>query len=277
MPVEYNWIRQGEVISMAKATRQVIKIDEERCNGCGLCVPSCAEGALRIIDGKAKVVAEKSCDGLGACLGECPQGAISFETREAEIFDEQATLEHLTDIGRPHEPHIKHMAEHGMGDHQARHGHGGGFVCPSARTIDRTREEQDESHRAKGDLGSELRQWPVKLYLVNPSAPYFRGSHLLISADCVPFAYGSLHPDFLKGKTLVTGCPKFDDTDLYLHKLTDILRENNIRQITVLQMEVPCCSAMQRLAEQAVAASEKEVPVEVVTISLSGEIKGQTP
>jgi len=257
---------------MAKTLRQMIKIDEELCNGCGACVPSCAEGAIQMIDGKARVVAERYCDGLGACLGECPQGAISFETREAEEFDEDATLEHLASIGRSAEEHHKHMAEHGMG--KGAHAHGGGFVCPSARTIDRTKESPCASSQPKAAQPSELRQWPVKLYLVNPTAPYFQGAELLVAADCVPFAYGSLHPDFLKGKTLVTGCPKFDDTDVYLQKLTEIVTRNDIRDITVLKMEVPCCSGMLRLAEAAVAASGKSVPVKSVTISLSGEVMG---
>ena len=266
---------------MAERVRQVIKIDEELCNGCGLCVPSCAEGALQIIDGKAKMVADKYCDGLGACLGECPQGAISFETREADEYDEEATLERLMQLGRSADAHHEHMAEHGMGQAAKAHDHSAhkhsGFVCPSARTIDRTHEAVDTETAAPGTVKSELRQWPVKLYLVNPQAPYFENADLLIAADCVPFAYGSIHPDFMKGKTIVTGCPKFDDTEQYFDKLTDIIRLNNIRSITVLVMEVPCCSGMLRLAQVAAAASEKNIPMEAVTISLNGEVKGRAP
>ena len=268
---------------MAKATRQIIKIDEEKCNGCGLCVPSCAEGALQIVDGKAKLVQERYCDGLGACLGDCPQGAISFETREAEDFDEAATIEHLKETGRSVQAHLDHMAEHAAGGHHHSshahghaghvHSHGGGFVCPSAKTIDR-REQVMAKPTAQGQIESELRQWPVKLYLVNPQASYFEDADLLIAADCVPFAYGSMHPDFLRGKTLVTGCPKFDDVQLYAEKLGEIVSLNSIRSITVLQMEVPCCSGMARLAEHAVAQSGKHIPVEVVTISLAGEVQG---
>lgn len=246
---------------MAKVSRQIIKIDEELCNGCGLCVPSCAEGALQIVDGKAKMISEKYCDGLGACLGECPQGAISFETREAEDFNEEAAIEHVKETG------------HNIIRQEHIHAHGG-FVCPSARTIDRTHEccERSSIGSAKEDIKSELRQWPVKLYLVSPQAGYFQNSDLLISADCVPFAYGGLHQDFLKGKTLVTGCPKFDDTDLYLQKLTEIVKVNNIRSITLLKMEVPCCSGMKRIAELAIAASGKNIPIESVTISLEGDV-----
>ena len=249
---------------MAKTVRQIIKIDEDRCNGCGACVPACVEGALKIIDGKARLVSERYCDGLGACLGDCPQGAISFETREAEDFDETAATEH---VARSKTPAASHD-HHGNGHH-----HPAGFVCPSARTIDRTRDAHSQTAPPKGEVGSELRQWPVKLYLVNPQASYFEDADLLLAADCVPFAYGSLHPDFLRGKTLVTGCPKFDDVALYADKLTEIVESNTIKSITVLQMEVPCCSGMQRLAENAVAASGKSVPVDVVTITLTGEVK----
>jgi len=249
---------------MAKGPRQIIRIDEEKCNGCGVCVPACVEGALQIIDGKARLVSERYCDGLGACLGECPQDAISFETREAEDFDEAAAMEHAGKSGEAAQAHSH--AEH-------THDHGG-FACPSAKTIDRTKDEACSEPAVHGQIGSELRQWPVKLYLVNPTASYFENADLLVAADCVPFAYGSLHPDFLRGKTLVTGCPKFDDVELYAQKLTEILSLNKVKSITVLQMEVPCCSGMARLAEHAVATSGKDISVEVVTISLAGAIKG---
>ena len=244
---------------MAREVRQVIKIDEQLCDGCGLCVPACAEGALQIIDGKAKMTSEKYCDGLGACLGECPQGAISFETREAEEFDEAAAAEHVT------EQEAAHHHEHDE------------FVCPSAKTIDRTHEVRPESSSTEASVQTELRQWPVKLYLVNPSAPYFEDADLLIAADCVPFAYGGLHPEFLRGRTLVTGCPKFDETELYAEKLTQILRQNNIRSVTVLQMEVPCCSGITQLARDAVASSGKDIPFESVTITLDGQVKSRAP
>jgi Pyruvate/2-oxoacid:ferredoxin oxidoreductase delta subunit len=253
---------------MAKQVRQIIKIDEEKCNGCGACVPACAEGALQVIDGKARLVSETYCDGLGACLGECPQDAISFETREADAFDEAAATEHAAESGKPVHAHAHDHVAHS-------HGHGG-FVCPSAKTIDRTRDAQ-VPQSATGEIASELRQWPVKLYLVNPSASYFANADLLISADCVPFAYGGLHPDFLRGRVLVTGCPKFDDVEVYVEKLSEIIALNNIRRITVLQMEVPCCSGLQRLAEHVIDQSGKSIPIEVVTISLAGEVKSACP
>jgi len=242
---------------MAKTTRQIITIDEELCNGCGACVPSCAEGAIRIVDGKAKLVSERYCDGLGACLGECPRGALSFETREAEEFDEEAAVAHVKSI-----------------DREAGHSHAG-HVCPSACVIDRTREIATNSARDAEGVPSELRTWPVKLYLVNPSAPYFENADLLIASDCVPFAFGAFHSEMLRGKTVVCGCPKFDDADIYVRKLTEILRLNNIRSITIVQMEVPCCAGISQLARLAVRESEKDVPVETVTISLEGDVVGR--
>ena len=247
---------------MAKSVRQIIKIDEDRCNGCGLCVPSCAEGALQIIDGKARLVSDKFCDGLGACLGECPQGALTFETRQADDFDEAAATQH----GTAAPPAA--AQDHPHTDHHSAHSHTG-FVCPSARTIDR-RGETPAPRLAHQSIGSELRQWPVKLYLVNPNAPYFENADLLLSADCAPFAYGSMHPDFLRGRILVAGCPKFDDTVQHLEKLTQILCANNVRSITVLKMEVPCCSGLVHMAQAAVASSGKNIPVKTVTISLNG-------
>lgn len=248
---------------MATRTRQIITIDEEKCNGCGLCVGACHEGALQIVDGKAKLVSETYCDGLGACLGDCPQGAITIETREAEDFNEAAAMAHVaaTQGAAPTQAHAHSHAGHG------------GFVCPSAKVIDRTHEAPRAQAAAVESAPSELRQWPVKLYLVNPQAPYFQNADLLVAADCVPFAYGGTHADFMAGKTIVTGCPKFDDTEAYLSKLTDILGANDINSITVLQMEVPCCSGMSRIAQMAVAASGKDVPVEVVTITLDGQVK----
>lgn len=261
---------------MAKAIRQIVKIDEDLCNGCGLCVPACAEGAIQIIDGKARVVSEKYCDGLGACLGECPQGAISIETREAEEFDEEAVVRHLSATGRSVHDH----AGHSHAPHPGHAGHGAhkhaGFVCPSARTIDRTSADRPEaSSPSARSVPSELRQWPVKLYLVNPESSFFENAELLVSADCVPFAYGGLHPDFLKGKVLVTGCPKFDDTELYLEKLTEIFRRNNIRSVTVLRMEVPCCSGISLITRQAIADSGKNIPMQAITVTLAGDVQSR--
>ena len=253
--------------------RAIVDIDEAKCNGCGECIPKCAEGALKIVDGKAKLVSDTYCDGLGVCLKECPQGALTIETREAEEFDLQAAEAHTH--GPSPQPSLRPSTGSGCsgvaGAHPAREKAACG--CPSARTIDRTRECcEDDSPAPAGTVRSELRQWPVKLYLVNPIAPFFEDADLLVAADCTAFAYGGLHPDFMRGKVVVTGCPKFDDTDLYLEKLTGILSLNDIRTVTVLLMEVPCCTGILRLVQEAVAASGKHVPVESVTISLDGKI-----
>lgn len=259
---------------MARKTRQVIKIDEELCNGCGQCVSACAEGAIELIDGKAKLVSDVYCDGLGACIGECPQGAITFEIREAADFDEAAVAQRLRTLGREPAEHRHHDETAASADHAQHVGHS--HVCPSARTLDfRANDEQDERGNSPV-LRSQLRQWPVKLILVNPAAPYFQDVDLLVAADCVPFAYASLHPDFLKGKSLVTGCPKFDDVELYRQKLTEILRTNHIKSVTVLRMEVPCCGGLTYLLKTAIEAAGKDVPLNEVVITLRGEIAERT-
>ena len=263
---------------MARVLRQVIKIDEDLCNGCGECVPACAEGAIQIIEGKAKLVSDRYCDGLGACLGECPTGAISFEDREADEFDEAAVAEHLESMGHKFDPHAHdHLdSAHSLPkEHEsAARGHPGGG-CPSARTLDFRSEERAApgGNRPEPRLESELRQWPVKLYLVNPSAPYFQDADLLIAADCAPFAYASLHPDFLRGKALVIGCPKFDDLETYREKLTAIVSQNNIKTITVLHMEVPCCFGLMHAVREAVAAAGKDIPVTAKVVTLRGEVE----
>jgi len=247
---------------MAKVTRKIVKIDEELCDGCGLCVPSCAEGALQIVDGKARLVSDIYCDGLGACLGECPQGAITVEERPAEEFDAEAVEEHLAETGRE------------GGAHRHEETGGPAFACPGARTMDLrgpAEECAEPEVTFEGALKSELGQWPVKLYLVSPNAPYFQDAELLIAADCAPTAYAAFHPDFLKGKAVVIGCPKFDDVALYREKLAAILSANDVRKVTVLHMEVPCCFGLVQLARQAIAASGKDVPFEDVTVTIRGK------
>ncbi len=246
---------------MAKVIRQVIKIDEELCNGCGLCVPACAEGAIQIIDGKARLVSDKYCDGLGACLGDCPQGAISFEVREAEEFDEAAVGEHLKSIGR--EPITPEPVAEAC--------HGGG--CPSARMLDfRSEARPSSSGTDQPRIESELRQWPVKIDLINPSAPYLQGADLLVAADCAPFAFAGIHREFIKDKVVVIGCPKLNDVQEYLKKLTLIMARNDIKSVTVLYMEVPCCFGLIHAVREAIAASGKDVPMILKMVSLRGEI-----
>lgn len=243
--------------------REIVRIDEGKCNGCGLCVPACAEGAIQIIDGKARLIAENLCDGLGACLGHCPQDAIIIEKRAADEFDETAVEEHLKSSGRPAPAHHGHSEPPSGG-------------CPSARLMSFDKPASADDAARQGDAGtlsSELRQWPVQMHLVPPGAPFLRNADLLLAADCVPFAYADFHRDFLKGKALLIGCPKLDDGQAYLQKLTAILGQNDIRSLTVLHMEVPCCSGLIMIARQAIAASGKDVPLETVRIGIQGERK----
>lgn len=246
--------------------RKIIKIDEEKCNGCGLCVPACAEGAVQIINGKARLVSENFCDGLGACLGDCPTGAITIEERKAENFDRAAVEQHLARLEQ--EKNQQHKTEPGST--------GQGFQgCPGSLSMmlaveDSASGNRDESESAP--VRSELGNWPVQLKLAPLSAPYFHGADLLISADCVPFAYGDFHGEFLAGKTVLIGCPKLDDSAFYREKLGEIFKRNRISSIEVLIMEVPCCFALAGLVSEAVQDSGKDIPVTITKIGVRGEV-----
>lgn len=248
--------------------RKIVKIDQDKCNGCGDCVPSCAEGAISIVDGKAVLAADNLCDGLGACLGECPMGAITIEEREADEFDEAAVEKHLEAMGKtaPVQQHGTSAAASGG------HNHFGG--CPGSRAMSFSPPAGVDAAPAGGSSISRLAQWPVQLTLVSPTAAYFQGADLLITADCVPFAYAGYHEDFLKGKAVVVGCPKLDDNHFYTNKLTELITRSDIRSVTVLKMEVPCCGGIAVAAQQAVSASGKQIPYKVVTIGIQGDIKG---
>jgi ferredoxin len=257
-----------EVTKMAM--RKIVHINEEKCNGCGLCVPSCAEGAIKIIDGKAKLLSDNLCDGLGACLGDCPQGAIEITERDAAEFDEAAVKTHLEKEGRTMNNHHDHHA-HAQGGHH----HGGG--CPGSRMMEINRQEKQQTSASVSSddievkIKPQLSQWPVQLMLVPQNAPYFEGADLLITADCVPFAYPNYHLDLLKGKKVVVGCPKLDDVQYYVEKLTGIIKGNNINSVTVAYMEVPCCGGIVRAAEQALEDSGKNIPLNKVKIGINGE------
>jgi NAD-dependent dihydropyrimidine dehydrogenase PreA subunit len=253
--------------------RKIVQIDQEKCDGCGLCVPSCAEGAIRIIDGKAEIAADNLCDGLGACLGDCPKDAITIIEREADHFDEAAVEKHLETTSQA--PHAAHAPGAPPAAHGAHGAHGGG--CPGSRAVSFAPVPVTAAAETAGSPAarpSQLAQWPVQLHLVPTSAPYFQDADLLITADCVPFAYADYHRDFLAGKSVVIGCPKLDDNNAYLVKLTEIFRVSRIKSITVLKMEVPCCGGIAVAAQQALAASGKEIPFKVVTISIRGEVVG---
>ncbi len=249
--------------------RKIVQIDAEKCNGCGLCVPSCAEGAISIVDGKAVLAADNLCDGLGACLGDCPMDAIKIIEREADEFDETAVEEHLKAIGRPAH-HGSHDEPHQPAKPAVHHGHGG---CPGSRAMTLEPASSTAPQEEAGARQSRLGQWPVQLHLVPTSAPYFQNADLLIAADCVPFAYADFHKDFLAGKAVVIGCPKLDDNSFYLQKLTELFRVSSIRSITVMRMEVPCCGGIVMAARQALAASGKDIPFHEVTVSIRGEIR----
>ncbi|MFH1837711.1 MAG: 4Fe-4S binding protein [Candidatus Omnitrophota bacterium] len=229
--------------------RKIIKIDEDKCNGCGSCVPDCAEGALKIIDGKAKLVGEALCDGLGACLGNCPTGALTIEERDVEEFDEGKVKENLKK--EEHKP-------------------AGG--CPGMKVMD-FRDKKAFIHGNEENKTSALSQWPVQLKLLSPHAPYFKEADLVIAADCVPFSYPDFHSRFLAGKTLIIFCPKLDDAfEEYVEKLTAIFKDNDIRSITVVRMEVPCCGGTTSIVEEALKKSGKNIVVKECTISIKGGI-----
>lgn len=249
--------------------RKIVKIDQDKCNGCGECVPSCAEGAITIVSGKAVLAADNLCDGLGACLGECPLDAISVEEREADEFDEAAVEQHLAAQGKPAPAHAHTPAAPAAA---AVHAHGGG--CPGSRAMSFAKPAAAEGAEPAGSRQSQLGQWPVQLTLVSTTAPYFQGADLLITADCVPVAYAGYHEDFLKGKAVVMGCPKLDDNNFYQQKLTELFTKSDVKSITVLKMEVPCCGGIAVAARQALAACGKQIPYKEVTIGIHGEIKG---
>ncbi|MDX9710552.1 MAG: 4Fe-4S ferredoxin [Trichloromonas sp.] len=257
--------------------REIVKIDEDKCNGCGDCVPGCAEGAIQIINGKAKLVADNLCDGLGACLGHCPMDAITIEKRQADQFDEAAVEKPLGHADAPSAPAHGHGHGHGHGgcpSAQVRSfatpaGHGGGCASAQVKSFAAEKTPGDEA----GARPSQLRQWPVQMHLVPPTAPFLKDADLLLAADCVVFAYADLHKDFMQGKALLIGCPKLDDGQAYLQKLTAMLQGNNIRSLTVLHMEVPCCSGLIAIARQALAAGGKEIPLETIRIGIQGERK----
>lgn len=255
-----------------KEIRKIVHIDEDKCNGCGLCVPACHEGAIQIVEGKARLLEDFLCDGLGDCLGECPEGAIRIEEREAEPFDEEAVKEHLAK---------KQLREESPGTC------GGALPCgcPGSSVVDRRRPGEEAQARAvdervgKGDgvpkgggIPSALRQWPVQAALVPPHAPFLQGDKLLVAADCVSFAMGDFHQRLLAGTPLLVGCPKLDDAGRYVEKFAAILKQNPIQEITVAFMEVPCCSGMVRILQQAIQQSGKPVTLKGVKVSTTGEV-----
>jgi ferredoxin len=276
------------------AKRKIIKIVLDKCTGCGLCIPNCPEGALQIIDGKARLISDLFCDGLGACLGHCPEGAIVIEEREAEKYDEKKVMANIVKQGKNTiKAHLIHLRDHGEkellglaieylnennpeinvpelvhGGENGQGGHGGG--CPGSKMRDMRKEEKKETKTEVGELTPEIQNWPVQIMLVPVHAPYFNGADLLIAADCVPFAYPKFHQDLLKGKILLIGCPKLDDNGLYAEKLGQIIKDNNIKSVTVAHMEVPCCFGILQSVEAAIEASGKKIAMKEATIGIKG-------
>lgn len=273
------------------AKRKIINIDEQKCNGCGLCIPNCPEGALQIIDGKARLISDLFCDGLGACIGHCPEGAIQIEEREAKPYDERKVMANVVKQGpnviKAHLEHLRDHGEHGYLKEAIDYlkennmevpaslssGHGPGHSgCPGSKMMDfRSARPSSVVPRPSAAQASELGQWPVQIMLVPPHAPYLDNADLLIAADCVPFAYAAFHEDLLRGKALLIGCPKLDDVDYYKEKITEIIKNNNIKSVTYAHMEVPCCFGLVGIIEEAITQAGKEVPFKETVISIRGE------
>lgn len=251
-----------------KMLRQIIHIDEEKCNGCGLCAEACHEGAIDIVDGKAKLLRENFCDGFGDCLPNCPTGAITFEEREAPAYDEAAVKE-----SQRKKAEEKKMMEQ-KDKMKAMAQQAGGHKCPGSQFMKFDHNAGEEAEAFAGYSAkpvSRLMQWPCQIKLLPTQAPFYDGAKLLIAADCTAYAYANMHEDFMKGKVTLIGCPKLDNVD-YSEKLTAIIRDNDIKSVTIVRMEVPCCGGLQRAAETALRNSGKFIPWQVVTISRDGRI-----
>lgn len=287
--------------------RTIVHIDEEKCNGCGVCVPNCHEGALQMIDGKARLISDLMCDGLGACIGHCPEGAITMEEREARPYDEIAVMKEMVNKGKNTViAHLTHLKEHNeidyfkqgvhflrdnsadidfsideviigvnnAGKHEPAHHHGGGG-CPGS---------QSHSFSGAGAGGftmagtatpqpSSLTHWPVQMHLINPAAGHFRGADFVLAADCVAFSVGDFHSKFLKGKTLGIACPKLDQgTGIYIEKIKTLIDDAKINTLTLMIMEVPCCGGLVQIAKMALQQAQRNIPVKMIKVSVQGEI-----
>jgi len=270
--------------------RQIIKIDEEKCNGCGVCVPDCQEGALQVIDGKARLISDLFCDGLGACIKTCPQGAMTLEEREAEPYDEYKVMENVVKGGaNVIKAHLMHLKDHDQDkflaqgiDYLKQNGYEIPDLeakplpcgCPGTMQKDLSREKKQESKPAQSvNMQSELNNWPIQLKLLNSNAPYLKNADLLIAADCTAFAYANFHQKFLKNKVLVMLCPKLDqDLDIYVDKLAKIFENQDINSITIVHMEVPCCGGVEMIVKESLKQANKNIIIKDYTVSLTGEL-----
>lgn len=276
------------------AKRKIIKIDEGKCNGCGLCIPNCPEGALRIIDGKVRLISDLFCDGLGACIGHCPQGAITIEERDAHPYDERKVMANIIKQGKNViKAHLEHLKEHNQDEYlkqaidylkdkgidnpieektvYAKHAHVFSG-CPGAKAMD-FRKETAETKDEGGRRESQLRQWPIQLHLVSPQAPYYQKADVVLTADCVAYALADYHKDYLKGKSIAIACPKLDDDqEEYVEKIKSWFEDAKINTLTVMIMQVPCCMGLVNLVRQALSASKRKVPVKYIVVGLQGEV-----
>ena len=234
---------------MAKIKRNIVHIDEGKCNGCGLCIPSCKEGAIQLIDGKAKLVSDIYCDGLGACLGKCPQDAIKIEQREADEFDEEAVKNHLKET-----PDEKPKLACG---------------CPGTMTRSLKRENRCETSQEKQN--SELSQWPIQLTLIPADAPYLKNADFVLLADCTAVAYAGLHPNILRNRVIAMACPKLDETGPYVEKLKQMIEHNDFRSFEVVMMEVPCCQGLEKIAQEAAKLAKNNIHIKRTIITVEGE------
>ena len=275
--------------------RKIIKIDDGKCNGCGLCIPNCPEGAIQLIDKKARLLSDLFCDGLGACLGHCPEGAIIIEEREAEAYDEARVMENIVKQGEnTTRAHLEHLRDHKQEEYLMQavqflrekgiknpleagnpapashlHVHGG---CPGSRVVNFGSQAAPEGE-AQGTRPSQLTHWPVQLHLISPHAPHFQGCDLLLAADCTAYALGDFHKDHLKGKALTIACPKLDGSlETYVEKLAALIDNAKINTLTVLIMQVPCCGGLLHLAQQAAAQAKRKVPIRGVVVGIQGGI-----
>ncbi|MCK4717518.1 MAG: 4Fe-4S binding protein [Thermoplasmata archaeon] len=268
--------------------RKIIKIDEEKCDGCGQCIPNCPEGALQMIDGKARLISDLFCDGLGECIGHCPRDAINVEERESEAYDERRVMGNIVKHGsNTIKAHLEHLLGHGekelyveavayleeremdVPEGNEKHAECEHDSCPGSQPISLAGKEVKGSQDKRPSC---LRQWPVQIMLVSQNAPHLDGANILLTADCVPFAYADFHNDFIKDHTVLVGCPKLDDAQFYEEKITAMFRDNDIRSVTCVRMEVPCCSGLVRLAKSAISASGKAIPFVEVVIGINGDI-----
>jgi ferredoxin len=274
--------------------RSIITIDEDKCTGCALCIPTCPEGAIQIIDGKARLIGDYLCDGLGACLGHCPEGAITVEEREAQTYDERKVMENIVKKGNGTiRAHLTHLKGHGQHEYhqtaveflkkrnipipaESESSSKSACGCPGGKTM--TWKEGEKENRADSGESkpSELSHWPVQLHLISPAAPHFQGSDVVLSADCAGFSYGEFHRDFIKDKNLIIACPKLDEgQEIYLEKLKLLVDEAGINTLTVVTMEVPCCRGLLNLAQKAVSEARRKIPIKSVQIGIRGEILSQ--